>query len=309
MVYKHEPVMDREVMELLKPEAGKKYLDGTLGGGGHAKKLLALSGSSGQLLGLDWDEDAITAARQELKGFGDRLIARRANFRRAGEVLKEIGWDHVDGILLDLGLSSHQVNTPVRGFSFKVEARLDMRMDRRQLVDAHRVVNTYAVSELERILREYGEEPHAHRIALAINRQRNQRVIETTHDLAELVLRVTGKRGGNIHAATRTFQALRIEVNRELENLAGFLEHGYELIVPKGRMGVISFHSLEDRLVKHAFRKWSRNCLCPPKAPLCRCGWSRKARLLTRKAMLPTEEEVRHNPRARSARLRAVERI
>jgi len=309
MLYEHAPVMLEEVMEFLRPEAHKKYLDATLGGGGHAEQILLRSSPDGKVLGLDRDEEAIAAAQQRLESFGDRLVTRQANFREAKAVLREIGWQKLDGVFLDLGLSSHQIGSPDRGFSFQVEARLDMRMDRRQSLDAYQVVNTFSVSELERILREYGEEPRARRIALAIGERRKRKAVETTRELAEIVAGVAGKKRGSIHPATRTFQALRIAVNRELENLAGFLEDAYELLLSEGRMVVISFHSLEDRLVKGAFRKWSRNCLCPPRTPFCRCGWSQKARLLRPTPLRPSQEEVRLNPRARSARLRAVERL
>ena len=309
MVYKHAPVMVQEVMELLKPEAHKKYLDGTLGGGGHTEQILALSSPDGLVLGLDWDEEAIAAAERRLKRFEDRLVIQRANFTEAKEILEEIRWHKVDGILLDLGLSSHQLESRERGFSFRGEARLDMRMDRRQSIDAYQVINTYPVSELERILREYGEEPRARRIALAIDSARQRKRIETTRELADLVARVAGKGRGNIHPATRTFQALRITVNRELDNLAVFLEGAYDLLLSKGRMVVISFHSLDDRLIKQAFRKWSQSCICPPKTPFCRCGWSQKARLLTSRPLFPSPSESRINPRARSAKLRAAERL
>ena len=309
MIYQHAPVMVREVMELLRPESGKKFLDGTLGGGGHAEQLLERSGPDGRVLGLDWDEEAIRAAKQRLQRFGDRLLTRRANFIEAEELLKEVGWNQVNGILLDLGLSSHQIESRERGFSFQGEARLDMRMDRRQSLDAYQVINAYSVPELERIFREYGEEPHAHRIALAIDAERRRKAIESTRELSDIVLRAVGRRRGKIHPATRIFQALRITVNRELENLAGFLETAYELLLSQGRMVVISFHSLEDRLVKRAFLKWRRSCLCPPKSPLCHCGWSQKARLLTSRPLLPSREEIQLNPRARSAKLRAVERL
>ncbi len=309
MVYTHAPVMVREVVEFLRPEARKKYLDGTLGGGGHAEQILALSSPDGLVLGLDWDDGAIAAAQERLERFEGRLVARHANFKEARGILEEIGWHKVDGILLDLGLSSHQLETRERGFSFQVASRLDMRMDRRQTLDAYRVVNAYPVSELERILREYGEEPRARRIALAVDSERKKKKIETTRELADLVARVPGIKRGSIHPATRTFQALRIEVNRELDNLAAFLEDAYELLMSQGRMVIISFHSLEDRLVKKAFRKWSRSCICPPKAPFCRCGWSQKAKILTSKPLLPSSSETRINPRARSAKLRAAERL
>ncbi len=296
-------------MEFLKPAAHRRYLDGTIGGGGHAARLLALSAPDGQVLGLDWDEVAILAVQQRLRDFEDRLILRRANFREAKDILKEIGWERVDGILLDLGISSHHIDSPERGFGFQSEARLDMRMDRRQSLDAYKIVNTFSVPELERILREHGEERRAHHIALAIATERKRRAIETTKDLTEIVQRVVGRRGDRIHPATRTFQALRIAVNRELENLKEFLEDAYDLLLSSGRMVVISFHSLEDRLVKTAFRKWAKNCLCPPSSVVCQCGWSQKAVLLTSRPLRPTREEVQVNPRARSAKLRAVERL
>lgn len=300
--------MAREVMDLLEPQAYRRYLDGTLGGGGHAEQILTLSSPDGLVLGLDWDEEAIAAARERLKRFEERVIVRQANFTEAKEILKEIGWHKVDGILLDLGLSSRHLDSRERGFSFQWNSRLDMRMDRRQSVDAYQVVNTYAVSELEHILREYGEEPRARRIALAIDSERRKKRIETTGELADLVARVGGRRG-RIHPATKTFQALRIAVNRELDHLARFLEDAYELLLSKGRMVVISFHSLEDRLVKKAFRKWSQSCICPPKTMFCRCGWSAKARLLTSRPVLPSLGETRVNSRARSAKLRAAERL
>jgi 16S rRNA (cytosine1402-N4)-methyltransferase len=309
MDYRHVPVMLKEVIDLLRPEPHQRYLDGTLGGGGHAEALLSLSGPGGQVLGLDWDEAALSEARERLRSFGERLVARQANFTEARNILRQIGWNRVSGVLLDLGVSSHHLESPERGFSFRLEARLDMRMDRRQSLDAYWLVNTATVAELERILRDYGEEPAARRIALAVDRARRIKPIETSVELADLVARVTGGKRAAIHPATRTFQALRIAINRELENLEVFLHDAYELLTPEARMVVISFHSLEDRLVKTAFRQWSKDCICPPRAPLCRCGWSRKARLLTPKPLCPSPDEVRANPRARPAKLRAVERV
>ena len=223
--------------------------------------------------------------------------------------MNEIGWDGADGVLLDLGLSSRHIESPERGFSFRAEARLDMRMDQRQSLDAYQMVNTFPVPELAKILREYGEEPAARRIALAIASEREKRPIRTSAELARIITGVVGKRRGRIHPATKTFQALRIAVNQELENLKGFLEEGYALLLPGGRMVIVSFHSLEDRLVKNAFRKWNKSCLCPPKIPFCACGWSQKIRLLASRPLLPSREEIRMNPRARSAKLRAVERL
>lgn len=309
MVYAHVPVMVREVVGLLRPRAHEKFLDATLGGGGYAGELLALSAPDGKVLGLDWDEEALEAAQLKLQDYGSRFMTRRANFTEAKSILRELDWEHVNGILLDLGLSSHQLESSGRGFSFQTEAKLDMRMDRRQPLDAYKVINTFPVSELARILRSYGEEPRAYRIALAIAAKRKQKPIETTTELAGVVAGASGKGRSGIHPATRTFQALRIFVNRELQNLETFLEDAYELLAPEGRMVAISFHSLEDRLVKRAFRKWSMSCLCPPKSPFCRCGWSRKTKILTTRPLRPSLEEIQRNPRSRSAKLRAVERI
>jgi 16S rRNA (cytosine1402-N4)-methyltransferase len=225
-------------------------------------------------------------------------------------------WGKVNGILLDLGLSSHQMDSPERGFGFQMDARLDMRMDRRQALDAYQVVNTFPVADLERLFWDYGEERFGRPIAMTIARERRKTPIETTKQLAELVAAtVRRKKSGadrrkeRIHPATRVFQALRIAVNRELENLDSFLGNAYELLLTHGRMVIISFHSLEDRAVKQAFRKWSRSCLCPPRTPLCQCGWSRKVSILTSKPLLPSAAEVLINPRARSAKLRAVEGV
>ena len=309
MVFMHVSVMAREVIDFLRPQPRKRYLDGTLGGGGHTEQILIHSGPDGRVLGLDLDDEALAAVGQRLTGFGDRLMVRQANFAAAGAILSEIGWPPVDGIVLDLGISSHQLESRERGFSFRGGARLDMRMDRHQALDAYQIVNAFAVSELERILRKYGEEPQARRIALAIESERKMKAIKTTEELAEIVARVKGKGGRDHHPATQTFQALRIAVNQELENMDRFLEKGYELLQPKGRMVVISFHSLEDRLVKTAFRKWNRDCICPPRTPMCQCGWSRKVKLLTTRPLSPSPGEIETNPRARSAKLRAVERI
>ncbi len=309
MLFTHVSVMAREVMDLLRPETRKRYLDGTLGGGGHAEEILIHSSPDGQVLGFDLDEEALDAARQRLSRFGDRLVLRQANFAAAGAILNKIGWLGVDGIILDLGVSSHQFESPERGFSFRGKARLDMRMDRRQSLDAYQIVNTFSAPELERILRQYGEEPQGRRIALRIAAERKMKTIDTTEELADIVARIKGKRERGHHPATQTFQALRIAVNQELQNLERFLESGYELLEPKGRMVIISFHSLEDRLVKRAFRKWSRNCLCPPRTPTCQCGWNQKVKLLMTRPLSPSPSELDANPRARSAKLRAVERI
>jgi 16S rRNA (cytosine1402-N4)-methyltransferase len=309
MKFAHTSVLIQESMGLLKPRPGECYFDGTLGGGGHAEEILLRSSPDGRVLGLDWDEDAVRAAGQRLSRFGDRLTVRQANFDQAKEILAHINWNQVDGVLLDLGVSSHQFDAAERGFSFQARAPLDMRMDRRQRLTAFEVVNSFPETEIAKIIADYGEEPRARRIAAAIATERKARAIETTIDLADLISRVKGRRSRAHHPATQTFQALRIAVNRELETLKCFLESGYELLRPGGRMVIISFHSLEDRLVKTAFRKWSEKCVCPPRTLKCECGWSQKAQRLTRKPIIASAEEVRANPRARAAKLRAIVRL
>lgn len=308
-LFAHVSVLTLEVAESLQPEAGKRYLDGTVGGGGHAEEILARSSPDGRVLGLDRDNEAITAAGERLRRFGERFVARQASFVEARDVLTEIGWEGVDGVLLDLGLSSHQIDTPDRGFSFRAPTRLDMRMDRRQSLDAYQIVNSYPADALERIFRDYGEEPSARRLAQVIVDERGRKGIQSAEELASIIQAV--KRGGRRehHPATQVFQALRIAVNQELEHLESFMETGFEILRPKARMAVISFHSLEDRIVKRAFRKWSRACICPPRALRCQCGWSQKVRLLSKKPIVPSANEIHSNPRARSAKLRVVERI
>ena len=309
MSFGHTPVLIQEAMGLLKPRPGERYLDGTLGGGGHTEQILLRSSPDGRVLGLDWDEDALIAARQRLNRFGDRLTIVQASFQQAKVILTDMNWGRLDGVLLDLGVSSHQFDAAERGFSFQSSAPLDMRMDRRQRLTAREIVNTFPEAEIARIISEYGEEPRARRIAAMITAERQVRAIETTAELARIIGRARGRRNRAHHPATQTFQALRIAVNRELESLREFLENGYEMLQPGGRMVIISFHSLEDRLVKTAFHKWSQKCLCPPRTMKCECGWSQKVQRLTRKPIIASAEEVRANPRARAAKLRAVVRV
>jgi 16S rRNA (cytosine1402-N4)-methyltransferase len=297
------------LIEALHPESGKRYLDGTLGGGGHTEEILIKSSPDGQVLGLDRDDEAIASAQERLRRFDRRFAARQASFADAKEILTEIGWNGVDGVVLDLGISSHQIDSPERGFSFRAPSRLDMRMDRRQDLDAQEIVNSFSGDELERIFRDYGEDSAARRIAQAIVAERKQRPIQTTAELVRIVERVKGRRRRQIHPATQVFQALRIAVNQELQHLERFLASGFEILRPGGRMAVISFHSLEDRMVKTAFRKWSRACLCPPRMLRCQCGWSQKVQLITKKPIVPPASETAANPRARSAKLRVVERV
>ena len=299
----------REVIECLRPGPGKRYFDGTVGGGGHAEQILIESSPDGQVLAVDRDDTALGETQKRLGRFEGRVIARQASFADAKDILTEIGWNGVDGVILDLGMSSDQIDSPERGFSFRAAARLDMRMDRRQTVDARQIVNSFALEQLERIFRVYGEEPRARRIAQAIVAGRKQHTLETTAQLVQLIERIKGRGRRDHHPATQVFQALRIAVNQELQQLEQFLESGYETLRPGGRMVIISFHSLEDRIVKAAFRKWNRACLCPPRALSCRCGWSQKVKLLTKKPIMPSASEIHANPRARSAKMRAVERM
>jgi 16S rRNA (cytosine1402-N4)-methyltransferase len=305
----HVSVLVREVIECLRPGPGKRYFDGTVGGGGHAAQILIESSPDGQVLALDRDDTALAETQKRLGRFEGRVIARQASFAEAKDILTEIGWNGLDGVILDLGMSSDQIDSPERGFSFRAAARLDMRMDRRQSVDARQIVNAFAVEQLERIFRVYGEEPRARRIAQAIVAGRKQHALETTAQLVEIIERVKGGGRRDHHPATQVFQALRIAVNQELKQLEQFLENGYETLRPGGRMVIISFHSLEDRIVKAAFRKWNRACICPPRVLSCRCGWSQKVKLLTKKPIIPSAREIQANPRARSAKMRAVERI
>lgn len=308
-MFAHVSVLLREALDLLGPLPGGRYIDGTLGGGGHSEAILSAGAPDGQVLGLDRDDQAIAAARERLQQFGARLITRQSSFADVREALDEIGWDKVDGIILDLGVSSWQIDAPERGFSFRLGGPLDMRMDRRQSLDARSLVNSAPEEELTRIFRDYGEEPQARRIAARIAAERKLRPIESTDDLARLVEGARGGRRRDHHPATQVFQALRIAVNRELDELERFFVDGFELLRPGGRMAIIAFHSLEDRLVKNAFRKWSRACLCPPRALVCQCGWSEKVKLLTKRPVVPSETETSANPRARSAKLRGVERL
>jgi 16S rRNA (cytosine1402-N4)-methyltransferase len=308
-VFAHVSVLVPEAIGFLRPAPGGRYIDGTLGGGGHSEAILTASAPDGQVLGLDRDEEAIVAARARLHEFGARVVARQASFSEVREVLAEIGWVGADGMILDLGVSSWQIDAPERGFSFRLGGRLDMRMDRRQSLDACQLVNTATAEELTRIFRDYGEEPRARRIAERIVGERKQRSIESTDELARLVEGVKGGRRRDHHPATQVFQALRIAVNQELDQLEHFLADGFDVLRRGGRLVIISFHSLEDRFVKNAFRRWSRSCLCPPRALVCQCGWSQKVKILTKRPVVPGDAETAGNPRARSAKLRAVERV
>jgi len=300
--------MPQEVLDCLAPVPGGVYLDGTVGGGGHARLILEASAPGGRLIGLDRDRDALAAAAANLASFGDQAILRHARFTEAGRILAELGLAAVDGILLDLGVSSFQLDTPERGFSFRDDGPLDMRMDRSGGPTAAELVNQLEEGELARIFRDFGEERHARRIARRIVAARAERPFERTRQLAELVRDAVpgGHAPSRIHPATRVFQALRIFVNTELDQVRDGVVACLKLLRPGGRMAVISFHSLEDRIVKHAFRDAAAGCICPPRLPYCQCGRTPEVELLTRRALRPGQTEIDSNPRARSAVLRAV---
>ncbi len=304
----HVPVMLREMLELLSPRSGGRYVDGTLGGGGHAEAILEASAPDGKLLGIDWDEDARGRASARLARFAARLHVAAATFDEIGDCLERLGWDGADGIVVDLGVSSFQLDVAERGFSFSRSGPLDMRMDRSGLRPLAEWLHDVSEKELVRVLRQYGEEPRARRVARSILAAERRGALVDTAALASVVARAVGRSAGH-HPATRTFQALRIAVNGELEILERFLAEAYRWLRPGGRLVVLAYHSLEDRLVKQAFRLWARSCLCPRSMPVCRCGWSKKATVLTPRPLRPTAAEVQRNPRARSARLRAVERL
>lgn len=280
-------------------------MDGTVGAGGHAAGILEASRPGGLLLGLDVDPQALALARQKLAPFGERAWLKKASYTRLLEETALLGWETVDGILLDLGASSMQFDTPERGFSFLADGPLDMRFDPTAPLTAAEIVNAWPEQELADLIYRYGEEPAARRIARAIVRARPLR---GTRDLAALIERSLGRRGPH-HPATRTFQALRIAVNGELDALAQALPQAIQALAPGGRLAVIAFHSLEDRLVKEYFRRESRDCLCPPRQPVCTCGHKANLKEVNRRPVVPTEDEIERNPRARSARLRIAEKI
>ncbi len=305
----HEPVLLHEVLSYLTPRPGGQYVDGTFGGGGHARAILEASAPDGRVLALDADPSAVERARILAAHYPGRLVPCHGNFRELARLARQCGFDRVDGVLFDLGLSSDQLADPRRGFSFQLSGPLDMRFDPRQGMPAAVIVNTWSVEELTDLFWRFGEEPRARIIARAIVAERARRPIETTTQLAELVERAVGTRRARIHPATRVFQALRIAVNEELEALASGLEQALELLRPGGRLVVIAFHSLEDRLVKQFMRREAASCLCPPETPICVCGHIPRLRILTPRAVRPSAAEVARNPRSRSARLRAAERI
>ena len=310
MEFSHEPVLLGECMQNLAIRPEGVYVDGTLGGGGHSAAILERLGPGGRLIGIDRDGDAIAAATARLGG-DERFTALRGNFHDAAELLGALGVRRIDGMLLDLGVSSYQLDEGARGFSYHADAPLDMRMDRSQALTARTVVNEYSQEELARVLREWGEENWAVQIARVICDRRRARPIETTGELVDVIdaaIPAKVRRRDGSHPARRTFQALRIEVNDELGPLKQALEDAARLLSPGGRLCVIAFHSLEDRIVKQTFRTLQNPCVCPPSFPVCVCGRRPLGRQLTGKPITASPEELERNPRARSATLRVFER-
>jgi len=305
----HEPVMVKEVIESLLVSKTGIYVDCTVGGAGHSYAILKETDAF--LVGIDCDDQALQYAEKRLAEFGSRKVLIRANFADLGKILKDLNIDKVDGVLMDLGVSSHQLDTEQRGFSFNQQALLDMRMDRSLKISAFDIVNSFAQDELEKIIRFYGEEKMAARIARAISKKRQQLPIETTTELASIIASCMPAKlkWQKIHPATRTFQAIRIAVNNELDNIRPAIAAAAESLKPGGRLCVISFHSLEDRIVKNEIRFLGGVCICPKDVPFCVCQKEAKLKNLTPKVIVPSAEEIKANPRARSSKLRVARRI
>lgn len=309
MDFKHKSVLLEETIEGLAIRPDGIYVDGTLGGGGHSYEICKKLSDKGRLIGIDQDEDAIVAATKRLEEFQDRVSIVRSNYCNMGQVLRDLGIDKVDGIVLDLGVSSYQLDTVDRGFSYKYDTELDMRMDRRQTLTAKEIVNSYSEKELFRIFRDYGEEQFAQNIAKHIVRNRQDKEITTTFALNEIIrAAIPAKCRMNGHPSKRVFQAIRIECNKELDVLRDSMDEMISLLNPGGRLAIITFHSLEDRIVKSAFKKNEHPCTCPPEFPVCVCGKVSMGKSVYRKPVLPCEEELMENSRSKSAKLRVFER-
>ena len=310
MEFKHVSVLLHETVAGLQVKPSGIYVDGTLGGGGHSYEICKQLDSEGRLIGIDQDADALKAAGKRLEQFKDKVTLCKSNYEQMREVLQELGIEEVDGIVLDLGVSSYQLDEAERGFSYMEDAPLDMRMDRDQTMTARDIINEYPEGELFRIIKEYGEERYAKSIAKNICKRRQQYPIETTFELVDVIRGSMPAKARNAkgHPAKRTFQAIRIECNRELEVLRETLDYMVDLLKDGGRISIITFHSLEDRIVKTSFRKYENPCTCPPDFPVCVCGKKSKGRVVTRKPILPSEEELEQNTRSKSAKLRIFEK-
>ena len=310
MAFEHVSVLLHETVDGLNVRPDGTYVDATLGGGGHAFEVCSRLGDKGRFIGIDQDADAIKAASERLAGFGEKVTIIRSNYRDMKPQLQAIGVDKVDGIVLDLGVSSYQLDTAERGFSYRADAPLDMRMDQRQKMTARDIVNGYSEAELYRVIRDYGEDRFAKNIAKHIVAERAKGPVETTGQLNEIIrhaipMKIQKTSG---HPSKRTFQAIRIELNHELDVLRDSLDDMIDMLNPGGRICVITFHSLEDRIVKSLFRKSENPCTCPSHFPVCVCGRTPKGRVVTRKPILPSEEETQSNSRSKSAKLRIFER-
>lgn len=310
MTFEHKSVLLYETVDSLNIKPDGIYVDGTLGGGGHAYEVAKRLGENGRLIGIDQDADAIRAATERLEDYKDKVTIVRNNYRNIREVLKGLGIQKVDGIYLDLGVSSYQLDTADRGFTYRENAPLDMRMDQRNEKTAADIVNGYGEMELYRVIRDYGEDKFAKNIAKHIVIERQKQKIETTDQLVEIIkASIPAKmRAEGGHPAKRTFQAIRIELNRELEVLNESIDTMIDLLNPGGRLSIITFHSLEDRIVKTRFRTNENPCTCPPDFPVCICGKKSKGRVVTRKPIIPGEDELAENKRSKSSKLRVFER-
>lgn len=310
MEFKHVSVLLNEIIEELNIKTDGIYVDCTLGGAGHSSEILKLLSSKGRLIGIDQDEEALKAAKERLKDYNN-VIYVHDNFHNIEGILKNLNIEKVDGILADLGVSSYQLDKGERGFSYMQDAPLDMRMDRRNSLSAYEVINTYSEENLAKIIRDYGEDKFAKRIAKFIVENRSKKEIKTTGELSEIIksaIPAKFRREGP-HPAKRTFQAIRIEVNKELEILEKTVEDGVKYLNTEGRMAIITFHSLEDRIIKNKYRELENPCTCPKDFPICVCGKKPQIRVISRKPIEPTKEEVEANPRSRSAKLRVAEKL
>lgn len=309
--FSHRSVLLDECIEALNIKPNGIYVDGTAGGGGHSLEIAKKLSAGGRLIAIDRDDAAIAAATERLKNYSDRVTFVRNNFSSIKESCFELGIDKIDGVLLDLGVSSYQLDTVERGFTHNSDAPLDMRMDRRNDLDAYTVVNTYSVDQLKKVIYNYGEERFAPKIAAAIVRYREKETIKTTGQLVDIIksaIPPSAREGGH-HPAKRTFQAIRIEVNGELDAIGPTIRNATDILAPEGRIAIITFHSLEDRIVKQTYADLASGCNCPRDLPVCVCGRKPRVNVLTRKPILPSERELEENPRSRSAKLRVAEKI
>lgn len=310
MDFSHKSVLLKETIEGLNVRKGKIYLDGTLGGAGHSYEILKKLDGTGLLIGIDQDEEALKAAREKLSDFKN-VEFFNLNYIDFEKALDELGIDKIDGVLLDIGVSSYQFDNPERGFSYRFDAPLDMRMDKNLKISAKEIVNTYSESEITQIIKDFGEEKWASRISKFIVEERKNKSIDTTFDLVEIIknaIPASARRNGP-HPAKRTFQALRIEVNKELDVLKNSIDKFVKRLNPGGRIAIITFHSLEDRIVKNSFKYLEKDCICPPTSPICTCDKKREIKIITRKPITASEDELKENNRSHSAKLRIAEKL